>query len=149
LEALRASLAPKSRFSFKRNPARLSASITPPASLPPAEPAEASKLLAHTSSTSAADLALSSYAHRYLTSEFLAECLLPASLAISDLDGCIVNLLPSSSKVDRRTATNSPSLSAIHIRNVTNTMLLLPVVKGSVLLHDISSCVIVVGCHQV
>jgi tubulin-specific chaperone C len=146
LEALRASLAPKSRFSFKRNPARLSASTTPPASLPPAE---ASKLLAHTSSTSAADLALSSHAHRYLTSEFLAECLLPASLAISDLDGCIVNLLPSSSKVDRRTATNSPSLSAIHIRNVTNTMLLLPVVKGSVLLHDISSCVIVVGCHQV
>src|SRR6202044_929667 len=67
----------------------------------------------------------------------------------SDLDGCIVNLLPSAVQHDNSSGGHQLGLSALHIRNVTGTVMLLPVIQGSVILHDLTRCVIVVGCHQV
>lgn len=95
----------------------------------------------------------SSTPHLSLTSK--SECLLTftsfpdaspipidSDLVIANLDSCIVDLLGNDS------ITMVPT--AVHIANVTNCVLLLPVVKGSVLLHDIQRCVVVIaGCHQV
>ena len=47
---------------------------------------------------------------------------------------------------------DSPAMAptAVHIRNVINCVLLLPVIKGSILLYDLQRCVVVIpGCHQV
>jgi len=65
-----------------------------------------------------------------------------SELIIADLDNCIVDLMEGDSAIMAPTA--------IHIRNVINCVLLLPVIKGSVLLHDLQRCVVVmIGCHQV
>jgi hypothetical protein len=142
LEELRASVAPKPKFAFKRpapGPTHLN--------IPPSEPklsiqpsAKGTALVPPPS----ANLSLSSHSHSYLTFESLPDT--PASrhsnLTISDLNGCIVNLLPSSS------ASQDLNISAIHIRNVTNTVLLLPIINGSIIMHELSKCVVVVGCHQ-
>ncbi|KAF9647108.1 TBCC-domain-containing protein [Thelephora ganbajun] len=64
-----------------------------------------------------------------------------SELIIANLDNCIVDLMEGDS------ATMTPT--AVHIRNVTNCVLLLPVIKGSILLHDLQRCVVVIsGCHQ-
>lgn len=64
-----------------------------------------------------------------------------SELIISNLDRCIVDMLESDS-------TTAPA--AVHIANVADCILLLPVIKGSVLVHDIQRCVVVIsGCHQV
>jgi len=65
-----------------------------------------------------------------------------SDLVIADLESCIVDMVESDS---------SPiAPTSVHIRNVTNSVLLLPVVKGSVLLHDLQHCVVLIsGCHQV
>jgi len=39
-------------------------------------------------------------------------------------------------------------ISALHIRNVKNSILLLPALEGSVILHDLLNCIVVVKCHQ-
>jgi hypothetical protein len=98
-------------------------------------------------------LALSSQSNCHLTLESLPKTLFStreADLTISDLNGCIVNLLP------RYTGQNvslngsgTLDISALHVRNLKNTLLLLPEIKGSILLHFLTRCVVVVGCHQV
>ena len=64
-------------------------------------------------------------------------------LSISDLDGCVVDLLSSA------LAPQPLTFNALHARNVRNTVLLLPFVEGSAMIHDMDNCVIVLGCHQV
>jgi hypothetical protein len=61
-------------------------------------------------------------------------------LLIADLDSCILNLVDKANEVH---------IQALHVRNVRKCVLLLPPVKGSALVHDLTSCVIVLGCHQV
>jgi hypothetical protein len=61
-----------------------------------------------------------------------------SELIITNLDNCIVDLM------------ESDSPTAVHIRDVTDCALFLPVINGSVLLHDLQRCVVVIpGCHQV
>ena len=65
-----------------------------------------------------------------------------SELIIANLDSCIVDLMESDSTAMVPTA--------VHISNVSSCVLLLPVVKGSVLLYDIQHCVVMIsGCHQV
>jgi hypothetical protein len=71
-----------------------------------------------------------------------------SDLTISDLNNCIVNLLPDASG-GHSSRDSSLKISALHIRNLTDTVLLLPIIQGSVLLHDLRRCVVVAGCHQV
>lgn len=86
-------------------------------------------------------LTLSNHSHARLSFASLptARDYAESDVTIADLDNCIVDLISSS----------TPVLTALHIRNLTNTILLLPVIKGSVLLHNLTRCIIVVGCHQV
>lgn len=83
--------------------------------------------------------------HQYLTWASLPTPPGPTSdLSLSDLDHCIVNLLP-----EEANATSPCAFTALHIRNVTNTILILPIVDGSALIHDMTNCVMALGCHQV
>jgi len=101
------------------------------------------------------NLVLSSRSYEYVTSQSLAFSSLQQHLTISDLDHCVVNLIPSTivttGGADGPKAhglTTSLDISAIHVRNLTDTVLLLPPINGSVLLHDLARCTLVLGCHQ-
>jgi hypothetical protein len=62
-------------------------------------------------------------------------------LTMVDLNFCLIDL--------RTCADNNLTLSAVHVQNVRNSVLLLPKLQGSILLHDIENCVMVVDCQQV
>ncbi|KAJ7253063.1 tubulin binding cofactor C-domain-containing protein [Mycena haematopus] len=139
LEDLR-TLIPKSKFAFKRKdpvpPSETSLTHVPPVM------AETSSESQPDSTPMSTNLTLSSHSHQYLTVASLSDTSLSSDLAISDLDKCIVNFLPDAGNTD------TLKISALHIRNLTDTVLLFPVIQGSVLLHDLRRCVVVVGCHQ-
>ncbi|KAI0372531.1 hypothetical protein BV20DRAFT_1042647 [Pilatotrama ljubarskyi] len=147
LEALRTSVAPKSKFAFKRKAAKPTLS-DPPASVPasneqisgvaPSGPAQ--------SKSPTSGLSLSGHSNSYLTVSSLSSPWSAASdLTISELDHCIVNLIPSQANPD---APPDLTFNALHVRNVTNTVLILPIIPGSALLHDMKNCVIVLGSRQ-
>ncbi|KAF8208225.1 TBCC-domain-containing protein [Mycena galopus ATCC 62051] len=144
LEELR-TMIPKSKFAFKRkvpapstqpspNPGSLVVSETPSESLPSSTPIST-------------NLTLSSRSHQYLTLASLPDTSQASDLAISDLHKCILNLLPDAGDGSSSRESNL-KISALHIRNLTDTILLLPIIQGSVLLHDLRRCLVVVGCHQ-
>lgn len=164
MEDLRVSVAPKARFAFKRKVVPVPAPMPTPA--PASAPALGLALLtqAATNEDGSADpsvsgdkggsesmgMTLSGRSKQYL---MLADISGGREgegggrdLTVRDLDGCIVNL----------SATSSPDVelrvkfSAVHVRDVTNIVLILPVdVSGSVILHGLRRCLVVVGCHQV
>lgn len=85
--------------------------------------------------------------------EFLDLSALPASvtatdLSISDLDHCVVYMLPGPS-LDGNAPARNVKITALHVRNVKNSVLIMPIVEGSALLHDLSRCILALGCHQV
>ncbi|EPQ51906.1 TBCC-domain-containing protein [Gloeophyllum trabeum ATCC 11539] len=123
--------APKAKFAFKRKGAAAPRTATPtPAPAPPSAPATVP-------AESASGLAFSSKSHAYLTLDSLSTDSDATELAIADLDHCLVNLVPP-----------TRTFSAIHVRNVTNSVLILGNVTGSVLLHDVQRCILVLRCHQ-
>ena len=144
---------PKSKFAFKRRsavgaaatnlespPSEPSSTQTPP---PPLQTQNAPP-----SSAASTHLSLSSHSHRYLTREDLPSHPAQSDLSISDLDHCIVNLLPSASSSG--SGIDTPLIiSALHARNLSDCVVLLPGVDGSALIHDLERCVVVLGCHQV
>lgn len=90
------------------------------------------------------NLVLSGQSNAYLTLASLPfQPSISSDLTISDLDHCVVNLLPPPN--------TSPAfqLTAVHIRNVSDSVLILPEMEGSALLHDLTRCTVVLGCHQV
>jgi len=89
------------------------------------------------------NLTLSQQTRAYLTISSLPTHLQQSDLSLSDLNDCIVNLLPHSSGGD------SLKISALHARNLKNCVVLLPSVDGSALLENVSGSIIVLGCHQV
>ncbi|KAJ3880708.1 tubulin binding cofactor C-domain-containing protein [Lentinula edodes] len=133
LEGLRKASAPTSKFAFKRK-AREAVQSSPNVSTPSIMKASA----APTSS-----LTLSSYTMKLVTPDDLPdpETVAPelrSELSIHDLDSCILNLINA----------KQHEISALHIRNVKNSILLLPPLDGSVILHDLINCIVVVKCHQ-
>ena len=145
---------PKSKFAFKRRPAvgagasnlesppsEPSSTRTPP---PPLQTQNAPPPPA-----ASTHLSLSSQSHRYLTREDLPSHPAQSDLSISDLDHCIVNLLPSSLSPSSSGIDTPLVISALHARNLLDCVVLLPGVDGSALIHDLERCVVVLGCHQV
>ena len=84
---------------------------------------------------------LSTFSHRYLTVLDVRSPNTSAEVSISDLDNCIVNLLPGDD--------DQTEITALHLQRISRSVILLPQISGSIILHDLSECVIVVGCHQV
>ncbi|KAJ7151461.1 tubulin binding cofactor C-domain-containing protein [Mycena crocata] len=140
LEELRL-LIPKSKFAFKRKAAVPSAQVLVPAPVIVAEPHSQPPISTNLIST---NLSLSSHSLRYLSKASLPSASQASDLTISDLNKCIVNLL---TDVDGNSS-SVLEISALHVRNLTDCILLLPILRGSVLIHDLRRCILVVGCHQ-
>ncbi|KAJ3999723.1 tubulin binding cofactor C-domain-containing protein [Lentinula boryana] len=132
LERLRKASSPASKFAFKRKARE--------ATQPPSNVSTAS---ATGSVAPKSSLTLSSYTMKLVTPRDLPdpETIAPelrSELSIIDLDSCILNLLN----------VKQYEISALHVRDVKNSILLLPVLEGSIILHDLTNCVVVVSCHQ-
>jgi hypothetical protein len=138
---------PKSKFAFKRRPAAAADTNlkSPPCSTQtPLQPQNAPPPAA-----SSTHLSLSSHSNRYLTREDLPSHLAQSDLSISDLNHCIVNLLPSALSSSSSGIDTPLVISALHARKLSDCVVLLPDVDGSALIHDLERCVVVLGCHQV
>ncbi|PPQ96074.1 hypothetical protein CVT26_004706 [Gymnopilus dilepis] len=144
IESLRTSSSAKPKFAFKRKPQTpapgTSASSSSPALVKDPSPPPHSS----TSTPISSNVTLSSHRHKNLTRADLQGHPLQTDLSLSDLDNCVVNLLPSKESSDRGELT----ISALHARNLTNCVIILPIIQGSALLHDLTRCIIVLGCHQ-
>lgn len=132
LEKLRAAQ-PKSKFAFKR---KANGSTKAPFSQKPSE-------TARPEAPSSSNLILSSHHDAYLGWHNIPTPTVGSSsdATIRDLTNCIVNLASQT--------TGGVQITALHIHNLKNCLLLLPDITGSVMLHDLNRCNIVVGCHQV
>ena len=137
----------KPKFAFKRKAPAPAASIIPAAQAPIAPTATLVSTPDGPPSTSS-NLVLSSQSHKYITRADLAAHAQQTDLSIFDLDHCIVDLLPPDAS-DAADTEPHIAISALHARNLTNCVLLLPAVEGSALLHDMTRCVVALGCHQV
>ena len=140
VESLRVSKIPKTKFAFKRKPQPQS-QVSQQVSTISKESSVSSFLPA--SSIISSNLCLSLQTAAYLTISSLPTQPQQSDLTLSDLNNCIVNLLPPSSEE------YSLKISALHARNLTQCVVLLPSVDGSALLENISGCIVILGCHQV
>ena len=68
-------------------------------------------------------------------------------VSITNVSRSILDLLPSKDK--STLSTNIISLSALHISDIQDSILILGHVDGSIMLHKLTNCVVVAGCHQV
>jgi hypothetical protein len=67
--------------------------------------------------------------------------------ALTNITNCIVDLrLPAIESSDKRAY---QSLSALHIRELKQCIVLLGSIDGSVMLHDCEQCVFIMACRQV
>ncbi|KAI0248006.1 tubulin binding cofactor C-domain-containing protein [Lactifluus subvellereus] len=145
LEGIRSASVPKLKFAFKRktNKPPLSATPTPsPSSHDTNMHGERDSLPQAVMSTFHK---ISSHSHNRLSLQsiptFGADS--PSSdLTISDLDHCIVDLCSTAP------LQNKLPLTALHVRDLNETILVLPNVKGSVLLHNLHKCTVIVACQQ-
>ncbi|CCM02004.1 uncharacterized protein FIBRA_04078 [Fibroporia radiculosa] len=141
LQKLRAASSGKPKFAFKRKankPTIPLSSETKPTTEPVFQP--------HESDPSSGGLSLSNHSYQYLTLGSIPTSSASSDLTISELDHCIVNLLlPDATHAS---ISPPPKITALHVRNVRNSVLILPRIDGSALLHDLSRCVFVLGCHQ-
>ncbi|TBU45487.1 tubulin binding cofactor C-domain-containing protein [Dichomitus squalens] len=144
LERVRGAAVPKTKFAFKRKAANTTASAAVPRPPTPTIPIPPGSASPDTPATSG--LSISGHSHRYLTLSSVSSPWSSASdLTISDLNHCIVNLIPSEANP------NYPSglaFTALHVKNLSNTVLVLPIITGSALLHDMKNCVIALGSRQ-
>jgi hypothetical protein len=147
LEKTRSASLPKTAFTFKRKTNK------PPLSAPPTLPLSSSganELGRRDGLPCTSDFnSLSSHSHCRLSLQSIptsGEGPPLSDLIISDLDHCIVDLRATAGSVRSQ---NQLNLTALHIRDLKETLLILPNVKGSVILHNLHRCTAIVTCHQV
>lgn len=142
LEELRSSSTAKPKFSFKRKaqkPPSIASSVLAGDPQRHEQPSTQPEIVRSSNSVS-----LSAHERQYLSwSSVPTLTVSTTDLSISDLDHCIVNLQ------DNSLNTQSLVFTALHIRNVRNSVLLLPSIQGSAMIHDMKNCVAVLSCHQV
>lgn len=138
MEELRAASIPKAKFAFKRT--AVTGSDTP--QRPPVVAGHAADRESPKESSNNASL--SNHSCRYISSVDLPTSNNPSDLTISNINHCIINLASS-----RGQSNDVIQLSAVHVEKLTDSVLILPTVNGSILLHDLRRCILVVGCHQV
>ena len=64
-------------------------------------------------------------------------------ISLSNLSHCIIDF------VSRPKNGGLGKIRAVHARNITRCVLIMPIIEGSALLHEFKDCTIVMGCHQV
>lgn len=146
LEKTRSASLPKAKFTFKRKTNKPPLSAAPTLLPSPSganEPGRRDGLLGTPDFNN-----LSSHSHCRLSLQSIptSEEGQPLSdLIISDLDHCIVDLRATARSVHSQ---NQLNLTALHIHDLKETLLILPNVKGSVILHNLHRCTAIVSCHQ-
>ncbi|KAG1812142.1 tubulin binding cofactor C-domain-containing protein [Suillus subaureus] len=146
LEELRSSTTGKTKFAFKRK-VKISASASAETATPPT-PVNAPAIPTSTISTSASRT-ISDQSSCYLSRSCLSG---PTSstdhieVSIIRISSSILNLLTTTN--ESTLSANTVSLSALHIRDIQNSILILGTVDGSIMLHNLTNCVVVAGCHQ-
>ncbi|KAF8480057.1 tubulin binding cofactor C-domain-containing protein [Russula ochroleuca] len=143
LEEIRSASLPKTKFTFKRKTNK------PPVSAAPTQLPSSDELGKRDDLPGTSDFhKLSSHSHCRLSIRSISTFGTgpPLSdLTISDLDHCIVDLRATAETVSRQ---SQLSLTALHIHDLKETVLILPNVEGSVLLHNLYRCTVIVACHQ-
>lgn len=143
---MRSSTAGKTKFAFKRKvkiPAPASAETATP-------PAQTNALAIPTTPISSASRTISNHSNSYLSRSCLSG---PSSstnhieVSIIGVSNSVLNLLTTTN--ESTLSANTVSLSALHIRDIQNSILILGSVDGSIMLHNLTNCVVVAGCHQV
>jgi len=144
VEELRVARKPKSKFAFKRTAvAGPDTSQRPSIVAGQATDKELPQgLLLSSNKTNHASL--SHYSYSYISIADLITSNNPSDLTISNIDHCIINLATSQGLGD-----DVIQLSAIHVEKLSDSVLILPMVNGSILLHGLTRCALAVGCHQV
>ncbi len=145
LEETRTASLPKKKFAFKRGADRpsLSAAPTSPPSSQAIPPQPERDHLAAAPSTFRK---ISAHSNCRISLQSLPTFKddTASDLTISDLSRCIVDLCSPA----KTTSPHQLSLTALHIRDLKDTILILPNVKGSVLLHNLHTCTVIAACHQ-
>ncbi|KAG2159397.1 tubulin binding cofactor C-domain-containing protein [Suillus bovinus] len=145
LEELRSSTAGKTKFAFKRKvkiPASASAETATP-------PARANAPAIPTTTISSASRTISDQSNCYLSRSCLpcsSSSTHHIEMSIIRISNSVLNLLTTTN--ESTLSANTAFLSALHIRDIQNTILILGTVDGSIMLHNLINCVVVVECHQ-
>lgn len=142
LEELRSSTTGKTKFAFKRkvkiSPSASAGTATPPA--PVNAPAIPTSTISSTSRT------ISDHSNCYLSRSCLSGPSSSTEVSIIRISSSILNLLTTTNELTL--SANTVSLSALHIRDIQNSILILGTVDGSIMLHNLTNCVVVARCHQ-
>jgi len=137
---------PKTKFAFKRRTDKPNISAAP--SLPPSsrstdEPGEGDAAPGTSNFHK-----LSSHSNRRLSLRSIPALVEEAqsfNMTISDLERCVVDLRVTAETVPRQ---KQAHLTALHAQDLRDTILVLLNVKGSVILHGLHRCTVIVACHQ-
>ncbi|KAI9438190.1 tubulin binding cofactor C-domain-containing protein [Lactarius indigo] len=146
LEETRSASLPKKKFAFKRKadrPPVLAVPTLPPS--PQATPPQPGLDHLSTVSTFHTLSAQSNCRLSFRSLPTFGDDTPTFDLTISDLNRCIVDLCSPANIASPR---HQLSLTALHIRDLKNTILVLPHVKGSVLLHNLHTCMVIFRMHS-
>ncbi|KIY67462.1 hypothetical protein CYLTODRAFT_422493 [Cylindrobasidium torrendii FP15055 ss-10] len=126
VESLRKTSQPTSKFSFKRK-----------AAAPKTTPASAKATTSVSPSTKErSDEAIVTIADRVHEIVHIDHPVgRTTDISISNLTSCVVDLL-------------GYAISAVHVHNVRDSILLLPHLQSTTMIHDMENSIVVVGCHQ-
>jgi len=141
LDELRSSTAGKTKFAFKRKVKTPSTETATPALV------ITPTITART--TYSASRTISNRSNCHLSRSCLSGISSSTDqieVSITNISGSILNLLPS--KDESTLSANIISLSALHISDIQDSILILGHVDGSIMLHNLTNCVVVAGCHQ-
>jgi hypothetical protein len=144
LEEMRSASLPKKKFAFKRKADRTPMPTLPPS--PQTAPPQSRRDQVDAVSTFHK---LSAHSNCRLSLKSLptfGDDTPTFDLTISDLNRCVVDLC---SPAMISSPHHQLPLTAVHIRDLKDTILILPNVKGSVLFHNLHRCTVIVACHQV
>ncbi|KIP09930.1 hypothetical protein PHLGIDRAFT_125915 [Phlebiopsis gigantea 11061_1 CR5-6] len=143
LDELRSSSIGQPKFSFKRKAPKPTSALPLPSVSSTTTQQQEQFSAAVDTTRSSNSVVLSGQTHQYLSWPSVSSLTVSTTdLSISDLDFCVVNFLGDSADAQPLTFT------ALHVRNVRNTVLVLPFIQGSAMIHGASNSVIVLGCHQ-
>lgn len=149
MDTLKQLSAPKKKFGFTKTIASTSKTIP---SIIPKPSTSASSPAVYTSNSTAAtpivpttSLTLSNKKDSHLsTSDLpLSHSTISEALLLNSLERCLVDLTPSESD------SSTTGYSAIYLYSLKDSVILIPPVKGSIMVHNCSNCILILGSHQV
>lgn len=149
MDNLKSLSAPKKKFGFNKTIASTSKSI--PSTIPRPTTLSSTPILSAPLSTPTTptvpttSLTLSNKKDSYLSTSDLPISIntISEALLLNDLDHCFVDLTPSGDDTDEI------GYSTIYLYSLRNSVILIPSIKGSIMVHNCLNCILILGSHQV